>query len=51
MKEQKLTFEIGQKKGEFDVFELNKQLSTMNSCYRIYASKKCIKEIFKEKLP
>lgn len=49
LKNGKLTFEIGQEKVKFNVFQLAKQPCIMNLFYKINVTKKHVKEIFKEK--
>lgn len=44
-----LTFEIGQKKVEFNMFKLTKQPFTVKSYCKVDTTDKCIKKVFNEK--
>lgn len=51
IKNEKLIFEIGQEKVEFNIFELPTQPSVINSCYKTDIMEKYVDEILKDDLP
>ncbi|XP_044489283.1 uncharacterized protein LOC123213766 [Mangifera indica] len=51
IKNGKLTFEIGDEKVEFNVFQMSKQPNIVNSCCRVDIIDDCVKEVFIKKYP
>ena len=51
LREGKIKVEVGEETVEFDVFEMTKQPSMVNSCFRIDAIQSCVKRVIEQQFP